>query len=109
MSQTPLLRDIAELLEREHDALGARDLEALEEIQTERVALLAQLGPATPGDRAAIATLEFLRARNERLAESSIGQLRVSLGRVGKGQVALGGYRKSISSDVFSRALDREV
>jgi hypothetical protein len=109
MSQTPLLQDIAELLEREHHALGARDLEALEEIQAERVSLISRLGPASPDDRSAIATVEFLRARNEQLAARTLASVGASLGRMGKGKAALGGYRSSVADTVFSRALDREV
>jgi flagellar biosynthesis/type III secretory pathway chaperone len=109
MSQTPLLQDIAELLEREHHALGARDLEALESIQAERLALLERLGPAAADERPAFATVEFLRERNERLAEDTLGRLGTSLGRLGRGQRALAGYRTSVSTNVFSRALDREV
>jgi hypothetical protein len=109
MSQAALLQDIAELLEREHHALGARDLESLEEIQQTRATLLSRLAPAAPDERSAFATLEFLRARNERLARETLGRLGASLGRLGKGQVALAGYRTSVSSNVFSRALDREV
>jgi hypothetical protein len=107
--QTPLLEDIAELLEREHHALGARDLEALSEIQSERRELLARLRPASADERSAFATLEFLRARNEHAAEQALTSLGRTLGRIGKCQVALAGYRTSIGSNVFSLALDQEA
>jgi flagellar biosynthesis/type III secretory pathway chaperone len=109
VSQASLLQDIAELLEREHRALEAHDIEALTEIQGERRSLLVQLGPAARDERPAFATLEFLRARNERAAQASLDRLGVALGRIGKGRTALAGYRTSVSSNVFSRALDQEA
>ena len=48
MSQELLLERIADLLEREHDAIATVDLDTLTSIQTQRSELLSELGEVTP-------------------------------------------------------------
>ncbi len=62
MSQELLLERIAELLDREHDAIATIDLDTLAAIQSERSALLAELREADP-----------LRAVGARLARDARG------------------------------------
>jgi hypothetical protein len=109
MSQTAVLEQLAELLDREHGALGAVDVDALARIELERRALIAQLGPAAPSDTVALAAVETRRARNEGIAEAAVARLGGSLGRVGRGRTALAGYSPIAASTPLSRALDREV
>jgi hypothetical protein len=105
-----LLENIAELLQREHNAIAMVDVDALAEIDRQRDVLIAQLGPLDPSERAAYDTVETLRARNERAAAAALARLGGALGRVMRGRVALAGYRTSTrGSNVLSRALDREV
>jgi hypothetical protein len=109
MSQELLLERIAELLEREHDAIATIDLGTLAAIQLERSELLAELREVIPSERAAIESLERMRARNERAAEAALARIGGALARLGRGRIALFGYRPNAGGTVLSRVLDREV
>jgi predicted HAD superfamily phosphohydrolase len=109
MSQLLLLERIAELLDREHDAIATIDLPSLAAIEDERRELLAELAPIAPSERDALTTVEDRRIRNERAAEAALSQLGDALGRVGRGRTALAGYRPTSGSSLLSRALDHEV
>jgi hypothetical protein len=109
MSQLPLLERMADLLDREHDAIAAVDVDALAEIQAAREAQLAELAPVAPSERAALLMVEARRARNERAAEAVLSRLGGALGRVGRGRAALDGYRPTAGGSMLSRALDQEV
>jgi hypothetical protein len=109
MTQTAVLERIAELLEREHGAIAAADADELAAIDVERSALIGRLGPASTADAAALATVETLRARNERAAEAAVARLGGAMGRLGRGRTALAGYSPIAASTPLSRALDREV
>jgi hypothetical protein len=109
MSQLPLLERLAELLDREHDAIKAVDVDALATIQRERQAPLSELVAIAPSEREAFVSLETRRARNERAAEAALSRLGGALGRVGRGQTALAGYRPDGAGSTLSRALDQEV
>lgn len=109
MSQELLLERIAELFEREHDAIATIDLSTLDSIQSERSALLAELREVIPSERSALASLEQMRLRNERAAEAALAHLGVALGRLGRGRVALLGYRPNAGGTTLSRVLDKEV
>jgi hypothetical protein len=109
MSQELILERIAELLEREHDAIATIDLGTLASIQSERGELLAGLRQASPSERIAIDALERMRARNERAAEAALGRIGGALGRLGRGRVALVGYRPNAGGTVLPRVLDKEV
>ena len=109
MSQLPLLERIAELLDREHDAIAAFDIDALSGIQLERQEQLAELVRIAPSEQEAFASVETRRARNERAAEAALSRLGGALGRVGRGRAALAGYRPNAGDSTLSRALDQEV
>ena len=109
MSQRPLLERIAELLDREHDAIATIDVDSLAAIEEERRVLLAELAPVVPSERDALTIVEDRRARNERAAEAALSRLGDALGRVGRGRTALEGYRPTAGSSLLSRALDQEV
>ncbi len=109
MSQLPLLERIAELLEREHDAIASVDVDALHEIRLERQARLEELVEIAPSEHELFVSLESRRARNERAAEAALSRLGGALGRVGRGRTALAGYRPTAESGTLSRALDQEV
>jgi hypothetical protein len=109
MTQTAVLEQIAELLDREHGAIAATDVDELAAIELERRTLIARLGPASAADRDVLATVELRRARNELAAEAAVARLGGSLGRLGRGRVALAGYSPIAASTPLSRALDREV
>jgi hypothetical protein len=109
MSQELLLERIAELLEREHDAIATIDLGTLASIQSERSELLSELREAIPSERAALASLERTRSRNERAAEAALGRIGGALGRLGRGRTALVGYRPNAGGTVLPRVLDKEV
>jgi hypothetical protein len=109
MSQLLLLERIAELLEREHEAIATIDLGSLAAIDDERRSLLAELTPIVPAERDALTIVEDRRARNERAAEAARSRLGDALGRVGRGRTALAGYRPIAGSSLLSRALDQEV
>jgi hypothetical protein len=109
MSQLFLLERIADLLDREHDAIATIDVDSLAAIEDERRALLAGLAPIDPSEREALATVEERRARNERAAQDAVSRLGGALGRVGRGRTALEGYRPNAGNSVLSRALDQEV
>jgi hypothetical protein len=109
MSQLPLLERMADLLDREHDAIATVDVDRLAAIQLERQAQLAELTPLAPSEHAALASVETRRARNERAAEAALERLGGALARVGRGRTALAGYRPDAGSSVLSRALDQEV
>jgi hypothetical protein len=102
MSQLPLLERIADLLDREHDAIAAFDIDALSGIQLERQEQLAELVRIAPSEQAAFTSVETRRARNERAAEAA-------LSRLGRGRAALAGYRPNAGDSMLSRALDQEV
>ena len=53
MTQLQLLDRMAALLDREHDAIAAVDIDALTEIQLERESQLAELAPIAPPEREA--------------------------------------------------------
>jgi len=109
MSQLELLERIAELLDREHDAIATIDLSSLAAIEDERRVLLAELAPIALSERDALTTVEDRRIRNERAAEAALSQLSDALGRVGRGRTALAGYRPTAGGSLLSRALDQEV
>jgi hypothetical protein len=109
MSQRPLLERIAELLDREHDAIATIDVDSLAAIEDERRVLLAGLAPVVPSERDALTIVEDRRARNERAAEAALARLGGALGRVGRGRIALEGYRPNAGISLLSRALDQEV
>jgi hypothetical protein len=109
MSQLPLLERIAELLDREHDAIGTIDVDSFAAIEEERRVLLAELAPVVPSERDALTLVEDRRARNERAAEAALARLGGALGRVGRGRTALEGYRPTTGGSLLSRALDQEV
>jgi hypothetical protein len=109
MSQLQLLERIGELLDREHDAIAAFDIDALTAIQLERQGELAGLVRLAPSEQAAFASVETRRARNERAAEAALARLGGALGRVGRGRTALAGYRPNAGDSTLSRALDQEV
>jgi predicted HAD superfamily phosphohydrolase len=109
MSQLLLLERIAELLEREHDAIATIDLDSLAAIEDERRPLLAELTPIVPAERDALRVVEDRRARNELAAVAALSRLGDALGRVGRGRTALEGYRPTAGSSLLSRALDQEV
>lgn len=109
MSQLLLLERIAELLDREHDAIATIDLRSLAAIEDERRELLAGLSPVALSERAALTTVQDRRSRNERAAEAALSQLGDALGRVGRGRTALAGYRPTADGSLLSRALDQEV
>ena len=109
MSQLLLLERIADLLDREHDAIATLDLASLTAIEDERQGLLSELAPLEDSERAALITVETRRARNERAAEAAVSRLGGALGRVGRGRTALAGYRPTTGSRTLSRALDKEV
>jgi hypothetical protein len=109
MNQSQLLDRMAALLDREHDAITAVDIDALSEIQLERESQLAELAPIAPSERDAFIQVEARRARNERAAEAALARLGGALGRVGRGRTALAGYRPNAGDSTLSRALDQEV
>ena len=109
MSQLPLLERLAELLDREHDAIATIDLDSLAAIEDERRPLLAELTPIVPSERDALTIVEHRRVRNERAAEAAVSRLGSALARVGRGRTALEGYRPTSGSSLLSRALDQEV
>jgi hypothetical protein len=109
MSQLPLLERLAELLDREHDAIATIDLDSLAALEDERRPLLAELTPIVPSERDAFTIVEDRRARNERAADAALSRLGAALGRVGRGRTALEGYRPTAGSSLLSRALDKEV
>lgn len=109
MTQAMLLEEIAELLDREHEAIVAVDIDALDLIQLEREALVALLTPGAGVERVALAAVETRRARNERTAATAAAQLGSAMGRVGRGRTMLVGYSPIAGSIPLSRALDREV
>jgi hypothetical protein len=109
MSQELLLERIADLLEREHDAIATVDLDTLASIQSQRSELLSELGEVTPSERSALVELERARSRNERAAEAALGRIGGALGRLGRGRAALVGYRPNAGGTVLSRVLDKEV
>lgn len=109
MTQRPLFDRMATLLDREHDAIAAVDIDALAEIQLERESQLAELAPIAPDEREAFMHIEARRARNERAAEAALARLGGALGRVGRGRTALAGYRPIAGGSPLSRALDKEV
>jgi hypothetical protein len=109
MSQELLLERIAELLEREHDAIATIDLDTLASIQSERTGLLSELRPVTSTERPALQSVEAMRARNERAAEAALSRISGALGRLGRGRIALFGYRPNAGGTELSRVLDREV
>ena len=109
MTQLPLLDRMAELLDREHDAIATVDVDALAAIQRERESQLAELGPISASDLDAFTRVETRRARNERAAQAAVTRLGGALGRVGRGRTALAGYRPTAGGSTLSRALDKEV
>jgi hypothetical protein len=109
MSQTQLLDRMADLLDREHDAIATVDIDALTAIQREREAQLSELAPITAADLDAFTRVETRRARNERAAQAALSRLGGALGRVGRGRTALAGYRPNAGAGTQSRALDKEV
>ena len=109
MTQLQLLDRMAALLDREHDAIAAVDIDALTEIQLERESQLSELAPIAPSERDAFTNVETRRARNERAAEAALSRLGGALGRVGRGRTALAGYRPIAGGSTLSRALDKEV
>jgi hypothetical protein len=109
MSQELLFERITELLDREHDAIAMVDLDELEAVDAERRMLLDELGPIDADDRDAYVSVELKRARNERAAELALTRIGGALGRVGRGSIALKGYRPNRWDTTLSRALDREV
>jgi hypothetical protein len=109
MSQLLLLERIADLLDREHDAISTLDLDSLTAIEDERQGLLSELSPIDDSERAALTDVETRRARNERAAEAAVSRLGGALGRVGRGRTALAGYRPTTGTSTLSRALDKEV
>jgi hypothetical protein len=109
MTQTAVLEEIAELLDREHRAITSIDIDELAAIELERRALLVRLAPDAAAQTLAVEAVETRRARNERAAEASVAQLASALGRVGRGRNALAGYSPLAASTPLSRALDREV
>jgi hypothetical protein len=109
MTQTQVLEQIAELLDREHDAIEAVDVEGLAAIAVARQALIAQVMPFSARDGDALRTIETRRARNERAAEAAVDRIGSDLGRLGRGRTALAGYRPPAGGIPLSRALDQEV
>jgi hypothetical protein len=109
MTQLPLFERIADLLDREHDALADVDTDTLATIEVERRFLLAALTPVAASERAAFDSLEQRRARNEQAAEAAVSRLGGALGRVGRGRTVLVGYSPIAGSTTLSRALDQEV
>jgi hypothetical protein len=109
MTQTQVLEQIAELLEREHDAIAAVDVDELSAIAVARRALIGQIMPISAADGEALRTIETSRARNERAAQAAVVRLGDALGRVGRGRTALAGYRPPSGGITQSRALDQEV
>jgi hypothetical protein len=109
MSQELLLERITELLDREHDAIAMVDVDELAAVDAERRTLLDELGPIDASDRDAFLTVEVKRARNERAAEIALARIGGALGRVGRGAIALKGYRPTSWDTTRSRALDQEV
>jgi hypothetical protein len=109
MSQDLLLDRIGELLDREHAAISMVDIDELEAVDAERRNLLDELGPIGESDREAYLEIESRRARNERAAEIALTRIGGALGRVGRGTIALKGYRPTVWDATLSRALDREV
>jgi hypothetical protein len=109
MSQLPLLERIADLLDREHAAIAAFDIDALSRIERDRQEQLAALVPLASSEQEAYASVETRRARNERAAEAALSRLGGALGRVGRGRAALAGYRPNAGDGTLSRALDQEV
>jgi len=109
MTQMPLLERLADLFDREHDAIASVDVDALRAIEAERRPLLADLAPVDPSERAAFDSLEARRARNEKAAAATLERLGGALGRVGRGRTVLAGYRPTSGLGTLSRALDQEV
>jgi hypothetical protein len=109
MTQTQVLAQIAELLDREHDAIVAVDVDELTAIAVARRALIGQIMPISGADDDALRTIESRRARNERAAQVAVERLGDALGRVGRGRTALAGYRPPAGAITLSRALDQEV
>ncbi|MEO9174697.1 MAG: hypothetical protein ABI317_04215 [Gaiellales bacterium] len=104
-----VLEDIAELLQREHNAIAMVDIDALAEIRRQRRDLIARLGPLAPAERPLYERVAVLWTRNERAAETALARLGGALSRAMRGRVALAGYRSSTGSQVLSRALDKEI
>jgi hypothetical protein len=104
-----VLEDIAELLQREHNAITMVDTDALAEIRQQRRELIARLKPLAPAERPLYERVAVLWRRNERAAEMALARLGGALSRAMRGRSALAGYRTSTGSAVLSRALDTEV
>jgi hypothetical protein len=109
MTQLQLLDRMAELLDREHDAIATVDVDALTAIQLEREAQLSELTAISPSELDAFMRVETRRARNERAAQAALSRLGGALGRLGRGRTALAGYRPNAGGRTLSRALDKEV
>ena len=104
-----VLEDIAELLQREHNAITMIDTDALAEIRRQRRELVARLQPLAPAERPLYDRVALLWARNERAAELALARLGGAIARAMRGRSALAGYRTSTGGTVLSRALDKEV
>jgi hypothetical protein len=109
MTQTQVLEQIAELLDREHAAIEAVDMDELAAIAIARQALIGQIMPISGRDADALHAIETRRARNERAAEAAVRRIGSDLGRMGRGRTALAGYRPPAGGIPLSRALDQEV
>jgi flagellar biosynthesis/type III secretory pathway chaperone len=93
VSAAAVLRELAELLDREAEAIERRDAEELAVLGEQRDGLLGRLPAPAPGDAALLAEVERRRARNERAAEGALAELGALMARLRGGRRMLDGYR----------------